>query len=177
MRSLFILLAGALCLAAADVPRRAPGFALPDINMKVHDLYDYRGKPLILEFMNTKCPHCAAFAEVLQRVQQQYGDRVGILVVANPPDNFDTVKQFADGHQATYPILFDMGQAAFSYLLQQRFDLPQVFLIDAAGMIQQHYEYGPMTRNIFEGDGLPAEVGRMLAPAAATKGPSTTKKK
>ncbi len=164
MRTSLAILLCTVCLSAADeLPRRAPGFALMDNKMKVHDLYDYRGKPVILEFMQTTCPHCAAFASVLEKVRQKFGDRVYIIAVANPPDTFDTVAQFAAGHNITYPVLFDSGQAAYSYILKQRFELPQVFLIDANGMIQQHYENGPLTRDIFEGNGLINQVDRMLA--------------
>jgi peroxiredoxin len=169
MRTSLAIFLAAACLFAADLPRRAPGFALMDNKMKVHDLYDFRGKPVVLEFMQTTCPHCAAFTSVLQGVQEKFGDRVHIVAIVNSPDNFDTVRQYIEGHKITYPILFDSGQAAYSYLLTQRFDLPQVFLIDANGIIQQHYEYGPLTRDIFEGKGLAKEIERMLAPRARGK--------
>jgi len=130
--------------------------------MEVHDLYDYRGKPVILEFMQTICPHCAAFVSVLQKVQEKFGDKVVILAVANPPDTIKTVGQFIAGHNITYPILFDSGQAAYSYVKSGRFDLPQVYLIDAKGMIWAHYEYNLLNRDIFDGNGLLNEVDRML---------------
>ncbi len=169
MRTLLAILLCAASLPAADVPRRAPGFALVDMKMKLHDLYDYRGKPVVLEFMQTTCPHCTAFAEVLEKVQQKYGNRLGIISVANPPDTQTTVGNFIAEHKITYPVLFDVGQVAYSYLMRPRFDLPQVFLIDARGMIQQHYEYGLLTRDIFEGNGLLNEVQRLLAAGAAPK--------
>ena len=106
---------------------------------------------------------------MLDKVQQKYGERVAILAIATPPDTFDTVGQFIAGHKITYPVLFDMGQAAYSYLLVQRFDLPQVFLIDAKGMIQQHYEYGLLTRDIFECNGLLTEVERLLLAGAGAR--------
>src|SRR5215831_3756398 len=65
----------ASALFAADFSRRAPGFSLPDVKTEQHDLADSRGKVVILEFMQTTCPHCAAFADVLEQVQQKYGDR------------------------------------------------------------------------------------------------------
>ena len=168
MRTLVAILIGAAALLAADGPRRAPGFALPDGRMKLFDLYDYRGKPVILEFMQTTCPHCAGFTSVLGKVQEKYGDKVTILAVANPPDNQATVGQFIAGHKITYPILFDMGQVAYSYILKPSFDLPQVFLIDARGMIYNSFGYSPMTRDIFEGNGLMVEVDRMLAQSGST---------
>src|SRR6516164_4593141 len=86
-------------LFAADLARRAPGFALPDSKMKVFDLYDYRGKVVVLEFMKTDCPHCAAFASVLEKVGQKFGDKVQILSVVNmQQDNDRTVAQYIEGH-------------------------------------------------------------------------------
>ncbi len=174
----FILaLAAAGALHAADAPRRAPGFALPDSKMQVHDLYDFRGKPLLLEFMNTGCPHCGAFAGVLQKVKQKYGARLNIVAVANPPDNMTTVAQYIAKQKVAYPILFDMGQAAYSYLLTTTFDLPQVFLIDAQGMIFRHFSYGPTTQSIFEGDGLMAELDRLLGAGGAAPKTAAPRKK
>lgn len=163
MRLTLAALLCALTLTAADVPRRAPGFALPDANLQVVDLADFRGKPVVLEFMQTTCPHCAEFTAALAKVQQKYGERVMVLAIANPPDNQSTVGQFIAGHKITYPVLFDCGQVAYSYLLRQKFDLPQVFLIDAGGTIRRELEWGPLTRDIFQGDGLISEIDRLLA--------------
>jgi peroxiredoxin len=160
--ALLLLAAGVLC--AADAPRRAPGFALPDTKLKIFDLYDYRGKPAILEFMRTNCPHCATFATVLNNVQQTYGDKVGIVAICNPPDTMNTMSQYVAGHKITYPVLYDMGQAAYSYLLTTTFELPQVYLIDAQGMIVRQWSYSPLTRDVFEGKGLFPELDRLLGP-------------
>lgn len=162
MRLIPALLLCAAALFAADAPRRAPGFALPDSRMEIHDLYDFRGKPVVLEFMNTGCGHCASFVNVLQKVQEKFGDKVGILAVANPPDTFQTVNQFVAGHKITYPIVFDTGQAAYSYVLNPKFDLPQVYLIDAQGMIYAHYSYSAFNRDIFEGNAILYELERMM---------------
>ncbi len=161
-----IIALAAAALVPAGLPaqgaRRAPGFCLPDSKMELHDLADYRGKPVILEFMQTTCPHCQRLADILENLHQKYGDRVGILSVANPPDNQTKVAQFIAEHKVAYPIVFDCGQAAFSYLRVQTFNLPQVFLIDQQGMIRNQFSYGPGTLEIFEGNGLAAEVDRLL---------------
>ena len=36
--------------------RRAPSFSLPDSAMRQHDILDYRGSWLLLDFMKTDCP-------------------------------------------------------------------------------------------------------------------------
>jgi thiol-disulfide isomerase/thioredoxin len=176
MRWTLAILLSAAALTAADAPRRAPGFAIPDRSMKVHDLYDYRGKPLVLEFMNTSCPHCAAFAGVLAKVQERFGDKVAILAIANPPDNFNTVAQYIAANNVAYPVLFDMGQVAYSYVLKTTFDLPQIYLIDANGMIANSFSYSPLTREIFEGDGLSAEIAKLLPPATSVPAKAKPKK-
>jgi peroxiredoxin len=163
-----LLCAAALLGAAENAPRRAPGFALPDAKMDIHDLADYRGKLVILEFIQTSCPHCAAFAPILNEVQQKYGDRVAILAVVNSShDNQSTVAEYISGHNARYPVLFDAGQMAFSYFRSTSFDNPHVYLIDADGIIRKDYGYGAMTKEIFEGKGLFPEIDRILASHAA----------
>ena len=47
--------------------RRAPSFSLPDFKGNFYDSLDFRGKPLIIEFMQTNCPHCSVFAKTLER--------------------------------------------------------------------------------------------------------------
>jgi len=155
-----------ICAAAgfAQPPRRAPGFALFDSKMQVYDLYDYRGKIVILEFMQTTCPHCADFADTLEQVEKKYGNKVQILsVVHAPDDNSNTVAKFAAGHGVHYPILFDQGQMAYSYVRSGNLQFPHVYVIDANGMIQGDYLYGLTTRDVFEGKALFQEIDKLLA--------------
>jgi peroxiredoxin len=77
--------------------------------------------------------------------------------------------QFAKGHKLTYPMLFDQGQAAASYVRSPSVDLPTVYLIDANGMIRNSWMNGVLTKDIFEGNGLAREVDKLMAPAAPGK--------
>ena len=180
MRLLLATLLGVLCLAAAEPGQRAPGFALMDSNGDLHDLYDFRGKPVLVEFMQTGCAHCIAFADTLDKVKAKYGDKLEILAVANPPDTPEKVAVFIKSHSVKYPIVFDMGQAAYSYIRKSTFDLPQVFLVDPNGIVFNRYGYSALTKDIFEGNGLFGEIDRLLAasgskaPAAPAKAPAKT---
>ena len=166
MRTILSLLLCTAALAAADGSRRAPGFALFDSKMQVHDLYDYRGKVVILEFMLTTCPHCNAFADVLHKVKAQYGDKVQILSVVNSSaDNAGTVGQYVAGHKVDYPILFDSGQMAYSYVRAASVEYPHIYVIDGDGMIRGDFTYSITTRDIFEGNGVFKEIDKLLAPA------------
>jgi len=162
MRTLVATLVCAAALCAADASRRAPGFSLPDWRGQEHDLADYRGKVVILEFMQTACPHCGAFAGILVQIQQKYGDRVAILSVANPPDDPKTIAAFIASHKIAFPVLMDCGQVAYSYVLTPSFDIPHVYLIDPNGGIREDFGYSDATRDIFEGQGLVPHLDAML---------------
>ena len=170
-RILTLLFCAGMALTAQQALRRAPGFALSDaITGQIRDLYDYRGKVVVLEFMKTTCPHCANFADILGQAQLKYGDRVTILSVANTnDDNPASVKQYAMGHKVTSPILFDLGQMAYSYVQKPSMDLPHVYVIDQNGYIRSDYAYSITTRDIFEGHGLFTEIDRVLAAVISSK--------
>ena len=162
MRKLAILL-GIAALAAIGAQRRAPGFALPDSRMQVYDLADYRGKIVLLEFMQTTCPHCQAFADVLHRVEQKYGSKVQVLaVVKAPEDDAGKVSEFIKAHGVTYPILFDAGQMAFSYVRSGKLMFPHLYVIDWNGNIRSDYIYD-QARDVFEGKALFNELDKMVA--------------
>ena len=125
MKKLAIVLLCAMALSGADTLRRAPGFCLPDQTGQWKDLADYRGKVVVLEFMQSTCPHCAAFVPVLTSLQQKYAGRLAVISVAVAPDPPQAVVQFAAGHKLTYPLLYDSGQMTMSYVRAQGVDSPR----------------------------------------------------
>ena len=169
MRYVFGLLACAALLSASGElsGRRAPGFSLPDLHGQQHDLQDYRGKVVLIDIIQTTCPHCQQLADVLGKVEAKYGDKVAVLSITIPPDNQNAVAHFVAGHSIAYPVLFDCGQVSASYLKatpqNPKVNVPHVFLIDGQGTIRNDFGYEFNTRNIFEGDGLNLEIDRLLA--------------
>jgi len=176
MRSLCLIffLAGSLSAAGELVGRRAPGFSLPDRTFQYHDPQDYRGKILLVEFMQTSCPHCAVFSKILQEVSTKYAGKVSVLSIVNPPDTPQNVGNYATAHKITTPILFDCGQIAASYIAwapgkAPGFDLPRLFIIDAGGNIRRDLEYNVLNKEIFEGRGLFVELDKMLSDQRGVK--------
>ena len=148
--------------AATAADRRAPGFSLMDSKGVWHDLADYRGKPVLLAMIQTTCPHCAGFADNLERAQEKYGDKIGVMAVVVPPDTLDKTKDFVAGHKITFPILFDMGQMCMSYVRSSNLTFPRLYIIDRNGMIYADDEFSPLTADVFEGNGLAAVIDRLL---------------
>jgi peroxiredoxin len=167
-RLISLLLAATSCFATGEFSgRRAPSFALPDTNINLYDILDYRGKVLLLEFISANCPHCRDVAPVYEKVKAKYGAKVAILsVVTYPPDDQTTVAKYIQDTQTTVPVLFDCGQVTRAYLKvtpkdSQR-EFPHLFLIDAAGMIRNDFIWGPDTKEVFAGPGLFAEIDKLL---------------
>jgi peroxiredoxin len=162
-----LLLSTALVFGAGELSnRRAPGFSLPESPTKMHDPQDYRGKILIVDFMQVSCPHCATFSGILEQAKAKYGDKIAILSIVNPPSDPKGVSEYVAKNKITTPILFDCGQVAFSYLKPSspQITIPHVFLIDGAGIIKSDFSYGPANANIFSGTGLFAEIDKLLTP-------------
>ena len=168
MRFLCVLLFAAMCASGAGElsGRRAPGFSLPEAPGVQRDPQDYRGKILIIDFMQVTCEHCVAFSAILEQARARYGDKIAILSIVNPPSDAKGVADYITQHKIKSPILFDCGQVAYSYLkpTSPQITIPHVFLIDADGMIRNDFGFGPANAAIFEGKGLFAELDKMLAP-------------
>ena len=172
MKIVTMLLIAAALVSAQRMPRRAPSFCLSDSAGEWRDLIDYRGKIVVIEFMQTTCPHCAAFVPKLKAIAQKYPGRVQVLSIALLPDNPNTMMEFAKGHSLNYPLLLDMGQVAGSYVRVPNLHFPHVYLIDAEGYIKGDWEEGPLAKEIFEGDGLAREIDKLLGRPAAAASPA-----
>jgi len=148
--------------------RRAPGFALPDPEYKhYYDLQDYRGKVVLIDIMNTGCPHCLLLSTTLEQVKARYGDKIMVLEVVLPPDNQSTIAKYKAMNKVTATVLCDMGQMTASYFnanpgTMSHIDVPHLFVVDKQGMIRNDFIYDPKTRDIFEGPGLFAEIDKLL---------------
>jgi len=182
MRKILLLLAATTifnAFAAGELSgRRAPSFSLPDLNLNYHDILDQRGKVVIVDIMMTSCPHCLAVSKNLEKIKAKYGNRIAIMSIVNSSaDNQQTVSRYLTTNKITTPFLFDCGQVTATYLkvTPQRpsITLPHVFLIDQQGMIRNDFGYTESSKGLMEGDGLSAEIDKLLnrpaSPAPAAK--------
>ena len=153
--------------------RRAPGFSVMDNTLQYRDLGDYRGKLVLLDLIQTGCPHCQDLTKAIVKVKQKYGDKIAVLSVVLPPDNPTTVAAFAKEYGVTSPILFDCGQLAASYVKadprKPSLSFPHLFMIDAQGNIKAHFGPGSESEGISAAPALMKEIDRLLAPAPATR--------
>jgi peroxiredoxin len=164
----FLLLAVSAFAAGPLANRRAPGFALPDLDFNYHDLYDYRGKIVLLEIVQTGCPSCNASAKIFETIRQKFPGKVQLLTIVTVPDTQDSVRAFVARNGVKTPMLFDCSQVTGSYLKATpkttQISLPHLFVIDEKGWIQHHHEYAQGQEKYFETlDPVLAEVTALVA--------------
>ena len=156
---LFLSLAPLLSGAGELSNRPAPAFRLLDTSGRAVSLADYKGKLLVVEFMNTTCPHCQKFAPVLESVQTRFKGKVGVVSIATHPDNARTVAEFAKTYKVSFPILLDpQNTAAQDYLKpgppNYGFSIPHLFLIDSSGFIRDDFTQNASNSQFFTPDGF-----------------------
>jgi thiol-disulfide isomerase/thioredoxin len=170
MRYFFSLILGVTMLFGAGElsNRRAPGFSLMDLQSVQHDPQDDRGKIVIVDFMQTTCPHCQKFTGVLEQIKGKYKDKIVIYSIVTNPDNGQTMQKYMSDYKLSGPLLYDSGQVMASYMkLSPRnpsMSFPHFFVIDKYGMIVNDYGYSQGTAPVFETVvPLSAEIDKLLA--------------
>lgn len=125
-----------------NVGSRARGFTLKDAQGKDVSLNAYKGKVIVLEWVNPECPYSRYYYDdrknerkTVPRLVKQYEDKGVVWLSINSTMNA-TAKQnkaFAKRYGVTHPILNDAtGMVARTYGARKT---PHVFIIDRKGVI------------------------------------------
>jgi thiol-disulfide isomerase/thioredoxin len=133
------------------IGEKAPDWNLPilDRNEKLSN-NDLKGKYILLEFTATWCGHCIEAAEMMNRLEEQFGnnEKLAILsIYSSSIDKKEGIKKFAEKHNLQSTILFsasDIGE------LYQVFGYPAFFIVSPNGKVLMHFPgYSPtMEKNI-----------------------------
>lgn len=123
-----------------QVGNLAPDFQLNNLEGKSVSLSDFRGKPVLLDFWVTWCPHCQAERPVIQQIynKQQNKDLVMLTIDIIGSKSSETPANLADFMQKnkyTFPVLLDMNrEVTKNYNIKFT---PTHFLIDKDGIIRE----------------------------------------
>jgi peroxiredoxin len=126
--------------------KRAPNFALPDLDGQLHALSQWRGKVRLLNFWATWCGPCRKEIPALVALQKRFGDRgLEIIGIATDEPDTKTVKRFAKQYRINYPLLMDNNHAGdiARHLGFNLIGLPASVLIDDQGNIASRH-LGPI---------------------------------
>jgi thiol-disulfide isomerase/thioredoxin len=117
-------------------PVAAPAFQLDDMDGDSHDLQEYAGKVILLNFWATWCPPCRREMPSMERLYQQLQAEGFVVVAINQFEDPDHVFAFTGqlSLDPTFPILFDSdSRVAESYNVK---GLPSTYLIDRQGRVR-----------------------------------------
>lgn len=133
----------ALAVAAPQIGQPAPGFTLKDTSGKEHSLSDFKGKTVVLEWINYGCPFVKKHYESknMQTLQTEAADKgvVWLTVCSSAPgkqgnETPETAKTKSEAY----------GSAAAAYLLDEDgkvgklYDAkttPEMFIINPEGLL------------------------------------------
>ena len=166
--------------AAAAIGSAAPAFELTDHTGKVHRLADYRGKVVVLEWINPNCPFSRRHAEegTMTRLAKGNPDVVWLAVNSTGSGHGDFLTPerhaaFNGEHQIAYPVLYDSdGKVGHAYAAKTT---PHMIVIDEEGKIVydgaiDDDPYGRSeTRTNYVQAALAAHAAGRAADPAATK--------
>lgn len=137
---------------APRIGSKAPSFSLMDLNDNLHNLDNYAGKPVLINFWTTWCPYCVVEMPLMQELHES-GQDVAVIAI-NVQEKKEDVETFIDGEGYTFTVLLDK-QAQVSGAYQVR-GLPTTFAVDGTGIITA------IRVGAFDAEGLAALVESAL---------------
>lgn len=135
-----LIVASALLLGAAGLPRKAGDFAIQTGPDKYTWLNQYQGKTLLVAFILTYCQHCQKTTGILNAIQKDYAAK-GVQVLGSAIEDMaslhlgDFDKQF---HPA-FPVGYDDRRYLMKFLglpVDDNLMMPTLVFIDKNGMIR-----------------------------------------
>jgi len=122
----------------------APNFQLENLEGKLVNLWDFRGKVVFLNFWTTWCPPCRMEMPEMEIIYQDYRAKGLEILAVNLREDREIVKAFMDLGGFSFPVLLDFEvRVGKDY---QIFSLPTTFLLDYEGKIKEVFiGYQPWT--------------------------------
>jgi thiol-disulfide isomerase/thioredoxin len=114
-----------------------PALALADMDGRVHNLAEYRGKVLVVNFWATWCAPCRDELPSLERLRETLRGGPFEVFAVNVNENESRVKRFLAEVPLRLPVLLDRnGDTQRAWRVR---GLPATFLLDAEGLIRYWY--------------------------------------
>jgi peroxiredoxin len=126
--------------ATGTVGEAAPAFSLKGLDGKTHALADYRGKVVVLEWLNPDCPFSNRHAEekTMTTLAAKYGEVVWLGIDSSSPTSNDYLKpaamhEWTEKNGIHYAVLYDdSGSVGHAYGAKTT---PHMFIVGKDGKI------------------------------------------
>lgn len=118
-----------------QVGEQAPDFTLMDLNGEEHQLSDYKGQGVFVNFWGTWCKPCEKEFPLMEKQYQVYKDQGVQILAVNIAQSDYEVRQFAEQRDLTFPIVIDKTKSVMeAYNIRP---LPTTLLVNAEGKIEK----------------------------------------
>ena len=120
--------------AAETHKQAAPDFTVYDLEGNAHQLSDFQGRPVVLNFWASWCGPCKMEMPDFDEKYQAYGDQVEFVMVSltdGSRETVETASAFVADNGYSFPVYFDTDRSgAISYGIST---VPVTYFIDAEG--------------------------------------------
>lgn len=128
-----------------EVGKTAPDFALVDMNGQRHQLSDYRGEGVFLNFWATWCKPCEREMPYIENSYQYFKDKGVKVLTVDVGESELVVNNFIKRHNLNFPVMIDKDETVqTAYGINP---LPITFLIDKDGIVVRSHT-GELTQEL-----------------------------
>jgi len=122
-------------LTPIAAPYPAPALKLADLDGKLHELVNFKGKLIVVNFWATWCPPCRREMPSLERLRQKLGDKGLEVIAVDVGEDVETVFAFTGqlDPAPTFPMLLDKNSAVAQHWKVR--GLPTTFVVDTDGRV------------------------------------------
>lgn len=140
-----------------------PPLVLKDLNGKAHDLKQYRGKVVLINFWATWCPPCRAEMPSIQRLKAKMAGKPFVILAVDMGETEAEVKAYIQQIKTDFTVLLDKdGRALKTWKV---FAFPTSYVVDAQGKIR----YGLYGASEWDTPDKVQKLTQLMSPAAQAK--------
>ncbi len=111
----------------------APALLLTDMDGVKHDIRDYRGRPVIINFWATWCPPCRRELPSMNRAWKKIKDEGIVMLAVDVGEDEDTIFTFMADYPIDFTVLLDSsGDVTARWPVV---GLPTTFVLDRKGRL------------------------------------------
>ena len=122
-------------LTPVAAPYPAPAMRLKDLSGRQHDLAEFKGKLVVVNFWATWCPPCRREMPSLERLNKRLAGRGLVVLAVAAGEDAETVRGFI-GELKPTPSFTVLADPEFSVMQTWNMrGLPTTFVVDPNGMV------------------------------------------